>query len=283
KAGYRAHEGSEFFRTLNRIGERQGATLPNFLSTHPDPGDREEAIINMANNWEEAGENLENVDKDQYLNIIDGIIVGINPREGYIEDGIFYHPNNRFRFSIPEGWGQNNEGAQVILMEENQEAVIIFENVQDLNDAEEAVDQFGMQEGVEATQKESININGMPAWYLRAQAQTQDGELEVMVVGIEYNNEVYRFVNYTPAEIFSGYENTFNSTIESFQELTDQSRLNVEPVRLYSTAVNRDGTFQSFLPEELPMDMDAEKFAIINQTELDERISSGTWLKLPEQ
>lgn len=283
KAEYRAHEGSEFFRTLKRIGERSGATLPSFMSTHPDPGDREEAIVDMANSWEEEGENLEYLNQDEYLSVINGVILGINPREGYIEDNMFYHPNNRFQFSLPEGWEQTHEGAQVAIIEPNQEAVMIFQEVQNLADAEEAVDQFGMQEGIEITQKEPIRINGIPAWLMRAQAQTQDGELEVMVFGIERNGEVYRFVNYSTVANFSRFESIFNSTIESFRELTDQERLDVEPVRLYSTVADRDGTFESFLPGQLSMDLTAEEIAIINQVELNDRITSGTRLKLPER
>lgn len=281
KAGYRAHEGSEFFRTLQRIGERTGATMPNFLSTHPDPGDREEAIINMSNDWEAGGENLEIVNQDQFFDVIDGIVTGIDPRQGYIEDNTFYHPNNRFQFSIPAGWEQHHEGSQVAIVEENQQAVMIFQDIQDLRDAQEAVDQFGQQEGVEVTQKEQIRVNGLPAWLLRAQAQTQDGELELMVFGIEFNNEVYRFVNYASAAEFSRFESTFNSTIQSFEELTDRQRLDVEPFRLQTIVADREGAFESFLPGELPMDMDAQELAILNQVELDERISRGTRLKLP--
>ncbi|MEX2395893.1 MAG: M48 family metalloprotease [Balneolales bacterium] len=282
KAGYRASEGSEFFRTLQRIGERSGASLPNFLSTHPDPGDREDAIIDMAQNWEEAGENLQIIDKEDYFTVIDDIIVGVNPREGYIEGNTFYHPNGQFQFLIPGDWEPNHEGSQVAVVEPYQKAVMLFQDVQEINDAEEAVDQFGMQEGVEVTQKEQIQINGRPAWHIRAQAQTQDGELEVIVLGIEFNGEIYRFLSYATVSDFPRFEDTFYSTIESFEELTDPQRLNVDPARLSSTVTDRNGSFESFLPQELPLDMDAQEFAIINQVELNDQISSGTWLKLPQ-
>ncbi|MEX0686000.1 MAG: M48 family metallopeptidase [Balneolales bacterium] len=283
KTGYRAHEGSEFFRTLKRIGERSGGSIPNFMSTHPDPGDREQAIINMAESWEEAGESLENINQDQYFNIIDGIIVGKNPRNGYIEGGTFYHPNNRFQFSIPTDWEQSQEGNQVAIIESNQKAIMIFQELEELKDAEEAVDQLGTQEGIEVTQKESIQINGLPGWLMRAQAQTEEGELELMVFGITYNNDIYRFVNYSAASDFSRYEDTFISTIESFRELNDRNRLNVEPVRLRTYIADRDASFESFLPDNLPMDLEAEEYAIINQVDLNERITQGTRLKLPTQ
>lgn len=41
KTGYAAAEGAAFFTSLKRISERSGQALPNLLSTHPDPGERE--------------------------------------------------------------------------------------------------------------------------------------------------------------------------------------------------------------------------------------------------
>src|SRR5438552_8558485 len=40
-AGYDPREIPATYATLKRISERAGSTLPAFLSTHPDPGDRE--------------------------------------------------------------------------------------------------------------------------------------------------------------------------------------------------------------------------------------------------
>ncbi len=39
-AGYDATQASRFFVSLQRLGERSGQSVPNFLSTHPDPGER---------------------------------------------------------------------------------------------------------------------------------------------------------------------------------------------------------------------------------------------------
>lgn len=48
REGYDAAEGAEFFRSLQRISEQQGAILPSWQATHPDPGEREQTILRQA-------------------------------------------------------------------------------------------------------------------------------------------------------------------------------------------------------------------------------------------
>ena len=48
--GYDAARASEFFVTLRRLGEQSGQALPSFLSTHPDPGEREQTIRRLPPN-----------------------------------------------------------------------------------------------------------------------------------------------------------------------------------------------------------------------------------------
>ena len=43
-AGYDPRDAIGFFQTLNRMQEKEGQGMPNFLSTHPNPGDRIERI-----------------------------------------------------------------------------------------------------------------------------------------------------------------------------------------------------------------------------------------------
>jgi predicted Zn-dependent protease len=42
--GYQTEEAAEFFRSLRRIGEEQQQGLPTWMSTHPDPGEREQSM-----------------------------------------------------------------------------------------------------------------------------------------------------------------------------------------------------------------------------------------------
>ncbi|HEX6333954.1 MAG TPA: M48 family metallopeptidase, partial [Flavisolibacter sp.] len=76
KIGYDAREMADFFITLKRqTAGTQAAELPPFLSTHPDPGDRNVAVARAATEWQQrVGATNLKVNRDTYLRRIDGII-----------------------------------------------------------------------------------------------------------------------------------------------------------------------------------------------------------------
>jgi predicted Zn-dependent protease len=95
---------------------------------------------------------------------------------------------------------------------------------------------------------------------------------------------IYRFLNYTTLENYGTYSPGFKEITGGFKELNDSNILNIQPARLQVVKTTRSGTFQSFLPsnlESLTIDVSPEDLAIMNQVELDERIESGTWIKIP--
>ena len=68
KVGYDAREMGLFFSTLKRLGEQGGSSIPTFLSTHPDPADREKTCNTMARGMQQKQPNRSfSVNRDQYL------------------------------------------------------------------------------------------------------------------------------------------------------------------------------------------------------------------------
>lgn len=100
--------------------------------------------------------------------------------------------------------------------------------------------------------------------------QQDAGDLGALIYAVDYDDRIYRFINYTAVEDFDGFETAFATVTRSFDELTDPEILNVQPVRLEVIRVDQPGPFQNFLPDPLPMGIDAEEVAIINQLELDD-------------
>ncbi|HDS74465.1 MAG TPA: peptidase M48, partial [Firmicutes bacterium] len=75
KSGYSAGEASRFFRSLTRIQQKTGATIPSWQSTHPDPGDREEAVVQLADTWRTQGYDMSLVNRDPFYNVLDRVVV----------------------------------------------------------------------------------------------------------------------------------------------------------------------------------------------------------------
>ncbi|GAB5408201.1 MAG: M48 family metallopeptidase [Balneolaceae bacterium] len=282
--GYMASEGGEFFTSLKRISEKAGHSIPSHLSSHPDPGEREENIPRMAAQWADQGYEMSIVNKEEFLNKIDGLMYGENPREGFESDGIFYHPDLAFQFPIPDGFVVYNQPSAVILVNEAQDAIVQFSISSESQNPEEAVQAFLNQEGITTIDQGSKIVNGYTGYTAEATTQTEDGaSLTIDLSAVSYNGNIYQFLSYTATSQFEDYKSRFTSVMNGFDEVRDASILNVQPVRLKLVRAERTASFAELIPSTLPMNIEPLDLAIINQVELNDMITRGTVLKIPVQ
>lgn len=216
--------------------------------------------------------------------MIEGIVFGNNPREGFERDGMFYHPDLEFQFPVPNGFQLINQTSAVVMVNEAQDAIIQF-TIDSQNDTpESSVRTFLSQEGITVVEQQSFTTNSLNGYQGIATAQAQDGtELKLKLTAVGYGGNVYRFLSYTTSTQFDTYRDEFTRVENGFRQLYDNAILGIEPVRLDLVTVSRTAPFSSFLPNELPMDIQAIDIAIINQVEMDQTIQAGTVLKLPVQ
>lgn len=284
RAGYEASEGAAFFQSLERIQEQQDQTIPTWQSTHPDPGAREETIPKIAKEWQRRVETTASeVDQDAYYAALENIVLGKNPRQGYTEDDVFYHPELEFRFAVPAGWQVQNQPLQVALIAPEQEAYTLFGFSQE-DTPQAAASAWAGQEGLTVVGSRRTDVNGYDAMRLIAEAQTQQGQqMRVLAYFIAYDDNVYQFQGVTTAERYGRYERAFERTMTSFDELNDPDKLDVQPTRLAIRPAPREGPFRTFAEEvPLPEGMSVTDLAILNQLEVDERVAEGRPLKLPK-
>jgi predicted Zn-dependent protease len=262
---YDVREMSDVFETLDRISAGNGAgKLPEWLATHPDPGNRIKHIESMLDTLK-ADPSKGKTNREQYLQHIQGMTFGEDPRQGYFEGSHFYHPKLRFQLTFPDGWQKQNTPQAVVAMSPNQDAIVQLGLAGNASPTQ-AAQQFLSQQGVQAGQGTTASINGFPAATSYFQAQTEQGNIQGLVSFISYGGTTYGIMAYTPAGKLGNYEGTFSSSIRSFSELRDQSKLNVQPARVELVRVNRSMTLEQFnaqYPSSIPM----EQLAIINELE----------------
>jgi len=284
---YNAAEGAQFFVSLERMSEQSGQSLPSWQSTHPDPGERARRIPELAEQWRAQGYDQAINNTDEYMGKLENMIYGENPREGFTRNGYFYHPDMKFQFSYPDNWQVINQRSLVAVVNSDQNAVSIMTLDNESSNAEASVNEFLNQEGITTVGRSNATGSGLNAYQAEATGQTEDGtQLKFYLYSIEYDGSIYRFINYTTAELYGTYGTRFQDITGSFNELTDSNILNIQPARLQVVKTSRSGIFRSFLPtnlESFSITVSPEDLAIMNQVGLDEQISAGTWLKLPNQ
>ena len=128
KLGYDAREMASFFSTLGRLsaGEDGSQRIPTFMSSHPDPGDRYTKVNALAAAFQLKNQGTYRTERESYLRLIDGITYGEDPRQGYVQNNMFYHPELKFQFPMPQSWKHVNTPSQVQMASPDQKAMMLM-------------------------------------------------------------------------------------------------------------------------------------------------------------
>ncbi len=278
-AGYDGAEAIGLFRTLERVGEKEGQGLPSFLSTHPHPGDRIKQIQELAARTEPF-KRIPDTTK-RFMQAIEGLVVGEDPRQGFVEANMFYHPELRFGFPVPRGFRLINQPGQVVMIDAQKRGLLGF-NISGEKSLQAAATKFLNQPGLRVLDRAAVRVNGLPAYTAVADAVLEGRQqVRALVYFIEHGGRVYRFLGYTAPADFAQYRTVFLQTMQGFRRVDDPRIVNREPVRLILEHVTKAGPFRSFLPAKLPPQFTPEEVATMNQVTLNQEIPAGTILKIP--
>jgi predicted Zn-dependent protease len=287
KIGYDAQKMADFFQVLNKMSmaESQGG-VPTFLSTHPNPEDRYNYVKKDAKIWQDRLKLPSwKVNGDSYLQMINGIVYGEDPRQGYVEGNIFYHPELKFRFTFPAGWKHENLPTQVNFGPEDQKAMMVF-TLSGQKTLQTAADSTLKQLGLTLVSSEKKTVNGMPAIAAVSKQTNQDQstgqQSTIMVLSyfIDYSGTYYIFHGVSSEADFSMYKNVFETNMTSFNKLTDPAKTNVKPKRILVKKVERAGTLaETFTALGVKNDK-MNELALLNEMELTDRVQAGKLVKI---
>lgn len=287
KIGYDAKKMADFYKVLVKmdLAMNQGG-VPTFMSTHPDPGDRYNDVLEDAGKWQKKlSLDSYTVNTDRYLKMIDGMIYGEDPRQGYVEGNVFYHPELKFRFNFPPNWKLENSPLQVVMAPEDGRALVIF-TFANGNSLEQAAQNTIEQLKLTVRDSRRTTVNGFPAIIILAEQAGQDQSTgqqtvtSVMSGFIDYNGTYYAFHGVSRNVDFAAHAPYFEMVIGSFARLTDQTRLNIQPTRLRVVTARTTGTLADvFRSNNVPQDK-YEEFALLNNMELNTPVSAGTLIKI---
>lgn len=274
---YDVRQMANVFQTLDRLDQATGGQgkLPNWLSTHPAPANR---IANTQARLDTLHKSLagSKVNRDGYLQQVNGLVFGEDPRQGFFRNGVFLHPDLRFQLTFPSGWQAQNSAQAVIAASPNQDAVIQLSLGQ--GSPGTAAQQFFSQQGVQSSNVSNTTINGLPAVAGYFQAQTNQGAVAGLVTFISYGNATYQILGYTPAAGMSQYDAVFRRTMGSFGPLNDPSALNVQAAKVELVRVPSAMTIQEF-NSRYPSSIPIAQVAIINEVGADGRLQAGQMAK----
>ncbi len=286
KIGYDAKEMANFFNTLKRMrGDAEGP--PTMLSTHPDPGDRFTKVGQMAKKWQakDPGKKY-HVNRDSYLKMIDGLIYGEDPRQGYKADNKFFHPELKFEFPVPQNWQLVNSPSQVQMGDKEGKAMMVLKLAQGQN-LDQAAQTFISENKLTLNTSQNKTVGGYKAVRMEAsqpsqadQSGNQSPELKILTYFYQADNIIYQLLGVTKGTDYFTFSGTFENTMRNFKKLTDPARINVKPDRIKVVKVRNSGALRNILKSFNTPDDRLEEIALLNSMMLNDNIPAGMSIKV---
>jgi predicted Zn-dependent protease len=271
KAGYDPTQMIPLFQMLDGVSKQAGAgKTPEWLQTHPDPGNRLAATQQRLKTELKGSTEGMKVEREKYLQLIDGIAFGEDPRQGFFKGDMFYHPELKFQWKLPSGWKHQNTPQAVAAASPKQDAILQLQVAGKMS-PDEAAQKLFSQQGIQAGQP--VNVKG--AKVARTfQAQTQQGVIEGVIAFTSHQGNTYMMAGYTPQGSLSGYLSTFVDSMGSLSDLTDSSALSVKPARIKVVKIDQPMSVSDF-NARYPSSVKLEEVALINGVDSGGKIPAG--------
>jgi predicted Zn-dependent protease len=280
RAAYNPNEMADVFRVLERVGELSGGgRVPTWASSHPAPADRLAKAEERAATVPADSVRSSIVNRDPFLRVIDGIVFGANPRQGYFEGGTrFLHPDLRFRFDFPSGWKTENQPQAVIGASPQGDAAIQL-TLAGKETPDALLQKFTQQQGVTVGSSQRVTVHGLTGATAEFQAQDDQGnQLAGRVLYLTYGGNSYELLGYSTATGYRSYASTIAQSLQSFDQLTDPAALAKQPVHLQLVRLSSAMTVDEFY-RRYPSSVSLDLIAAINGVAVGGTLAAGTQAK----
>ena len=288
KIGYDAKEMAGFFNTLERQSSgSESAELPDFLSTHPNPGDRNMAVSKLSDEWKKKLNLIDpKVSRESYLKKIEGLIYGEDPKQGFLENDVFYHPVLKFQLNTPKGWNYQNKPQELEFAPKDGKAILIMTLIPGKS-LEEAASNVVEKNNLQVLESNQITVNGLNALSILADVkveqqkqQQQAPTVRTLSYLIQYNDNIYHILGASSVTDFNSYSENFLQTMKNFKELKDASKLNKQPERIRIKPVKQSGTLKQALNSYNMPEKKQEEISLLNGMLLTDKVLAGSLIKI---
>lgn len=273
--GFDVRESPKVFTMLGRLSAG-GGRVPEWQSTHPDPGNRVQRAEQRLSQTPPAQLANTKVNREPFLRLLNGMMYGENPRNGFFRGTRFLHPDLKFEITFPTGWKTANQPDAVVAVSADNGAQLQL--VPGQGTPAQTIQTFVSQQGITVRQTAQISINGIAAVQASFDAQTQQGTLNGLATALSYNGTTYLLLGLAVPQVASQHAPEMDAAMRSFKPLTDASALNVQPMRVSLVTLDQAMTGSQFV-QRFPSAIPADEVLLINGIEGGTSLAKGTVLK----
>jgi predicted Zn-dependent protease len=284
RAGWDPREIPATYHMLRRVSDRTGARLPTFLSTHPDPGDREARTRTLGQSAAMGRPGLV-VNASGYLAHVDGLVFGSDPRHGYFTNNQYFNPDLRLEVIMPPGWTYHDSRSSLVAVAPDQHSGMQLSGADGKDTTPRAHVSALLAKGeISEPDGDTETIGGHDAWVGRVTLSAKGGGGRVITAFVSWSPDLMLEI------LGSGgvtEQSLILSSIRSLRDMTDPKRIARRPDRVQLVhAPAGGGLFSALVPTLLKppasQAIGLEETAILNNLISTEPVPAGQVLKLVE-
>lgn len=249
--------------------------VPQWASTHPDPASRVRSALNRA-----GAQTSGLTNSVTFLNNINGLTYGDDPKQGIVDGRDFTHPDLRLHFQAPNGFYMMN-GTRAISIN-GQSGKAQFTGAAYQGNLQTYVNSVfsGLGQGeqkVTPGEVRTTTINGLPAAYASARVKGSSGDLDVVVFAYEFaGDKAYHFMTISQA----GTASTFSPMFNSMRRISTTEAGQVKGRKLSVITVRSGDTVSSLANRMAFDDAQMERFMVLNGLSAGAILRAGDKIKI---
>ncbi len=280
KAGWDPESVPRFLQTLSRLDAMSARGVPNWLSTHPDPGSR---VVKAAPVAAKLVDDTRERRRDDFLRRIDGLAYGDDLSEGVVRGHQFLHPDLRIAMEFPEGWDVQNSSEQVVARPDGDKVLMLMRTA---DTARGAV----LADGARRHMKElgftfesgaEQDINGLRGFVGTYRGKARGvGNVRIRAAHLTVGRQVFMMAGVAPEAEYARVESEMSAALTSFRELTSREAGAIRPNRLGLYDVKAGDSWQSIAQRAGGGLVPATRLALMNGFAVNEQPPAGTRLKI---
>ncbi len=282
RAGYDSYGASRFLTSMGRFAELRAATVGqprsndrlDFLSSHPSTPER--ISIAAANAQQNVTPGVNERDRKAFLEAIDGLVYGDDPKEGFVRGQRFLHPNLGFTFTAPDGFALENTPQAVLGATSSGKEALRLDAVR--VPAMQTLATYlssGWIDGVEASSIETLTINGFPA----ATAVARGEQWSFRLYAIRFGSDVYR-IAFAARDLTPALDGAFRTAADTFRRVPVEEARGASPQRISMVRVGLTDTVERFARRMTVPDRKLDRFLVLNGLERGAKLKLGDLVKI---
>lgn len=280
KAGWDPESVPRFLTTLSRLDALSERGIPNWLSTHPDPGSR---VVKAAPVAATFADGARERNRDDFLRRIDGMAFGDDPAEGVVQAHRFRHPDLRIAVDFPEGWEVQNSSDQVVAQPDGENVLMLMRAADTARGASLADGATRHMRGLGFRLENGAieQVGGLDAFVgeYRGKAR-QVGNVRIRAAHLTVGRQVYMVAGVAPEADFARVSADFDTALRSFRQLTSSEAAQVRPNRVALYTTRTGDSWQSIAQRAGRGLVSATQLALMNGFAVNTQPAAGTRLKI---